>query len=146
MNALIVGCSRRKTPNAVQTPALDLYQGWCFPWLRERVAVGLITTDQIFILSALHGLVGAQDLVDSYDCELSPTQALFIRPRVAASLRARVLQRLDPDEILVVAEARYYEVLADGLPSKRRPSIRCIHSLEHLRVADATLLQWHLHT
>lgn len=103
---VIIGCSRRKTPSLKPVPALDLYQGACFPQLRARLTPEL--RHRVRILSAKHGLVTADQRLYPYDQRLTLERACHLRRREADN----ITEALDgADEVLVVAEQRYLHVV-----------------------------------
>ncbi|RBQ18070.1 hypothetical protein DP939_22165 [Spongiactinospora rosea] len=105
---VIVGCSRRKLDTAQPVPALELYQGWCFPQLRARIARGPAYRDRVLILSALHGLIPADTPITPYDQQLTPRRAAQLRPTTAATLASRPASR-----VLLLLEPRYRDALPD---------------------------------
>ncbi|MGW2686340.1 DUF6884 domain-containing protein [Streptomyces sp. NPDC001414] len=110
---VVVGCSRRKLPGTERVPALDLYQGWCFPQLRERVANHPEYRSRTLVLSARHGLLGADEPIEPYYQVLTPDRALSQRDLVSAAL-AEHLERTPAREALLLLEPLYFQML--GLP------------------------------
>lgn len=110
---VVVGCSRRKLPGTERVPALDLYQGWCFPELRERIANHPEFRARTLVLSARHGLIGADDPIAPYHQVLTPERALSQRDVVSAAL-ADHLERHPAQEALLLLEPLYFQML--GLP------------------------------
>jgi len=115
MNALIIGCSRRKTDSRLPCHALDLYQGGCVPSVRSRISPIPHLRQRVFILSAEHGLLGSDDLILPYDRVLTLERAEELRPSVARAVRQRILIPFAPPELLVVLEPLYFVLLADLL-------------------------------
>jgi hypothetical protein len=103
---VVIGCSRRKTPSLKPVPALDLYQGACFPQLRARLTPEL--RDRVRILSAKHGLITVDQRLYPYDQRLTLRRACDLRRREAGTV-AEALEGVD--EVLVVAERRYLRVV-----------------------------------
>lgn len=67
--------------------------------------------DGIFILSAKHGLIGLNDVVDTYDETL--TNKPVVERRIwAERIILELRERTDPekDEFLILAGKRYYEL------------------------------------
>ncbi|MFI0420506.1 DUF6884 domain-containing protein [Spongiactinospora sp. 9N601] len=105
---IIVGCSRRKLDTTQPVPALELYQGWCFPQLRARIPSSPAYRDRVLILSALHGLIPADTPVAPYDLRLTPRRAAELRPATVVTLAGRPASR-----VLLLLEPRYRDALPD---------------------------------
>ncbi|MFI7087639.1 DUF6884 domain-containing protein [Streptomyces anulatus] len=110
---VVIGCSRRKLPGTDPVPALELYQGWCFPQLRERVAGRPEFRARTLVLSARHGLIGSDEPIAPYYQVLTPQRALSYRDLVSAVL-AEHLARHPAQEALLLLEPLYFQML--GLP------------------------------
>ncbi|GLZ37892.1 DUF6884 domain-containing protein [Actinokineospora sp. NBRC 105648] len=107
---IIVSCSRRKLVSSRPVPALDLYQGALTPHLREHLPIGY--RSRVRIVSAEHGLLHADEPIESYDHKLCV-------PAEAERLRARVTPRLAVDlsslalrHVLVVLDPMYMAAVA----------------------------------
>jgi uncharacterized protein DUF6884 len=68
---VVLACGAQKLPTAA--PALELYTGPLFASAR-RWALSVTSRDRIFILSALHGLVGADQVLEPYDQRIRPSR------------------------------------------------------------------------
>ncbi|WP_411145864.1 DUF6884 domain-containing protein [Streptomyces sp. x-80] len=110
---VVIGCSRRKRSGTERVPALELYQGWCFPQLRERIVDHPEYRSRTVVLSARHGLIGADDPIAPYQQVLTPERALSQRDIVSAAL-ADHLERRPAREALLLLEPLYFQML--GLP------------------------------
>lgn len=80
----LVGCGAKKLDRAA--PARDLYTGALF---RKAAAHAEVTCDRWFILSAKHGLVRPDDVIEPYDVVLSahsPEWDELVRAQLAAEL------------------------------------------------------------
>jgi hypothetical protein len=110
---VVIGCSRRKLSATEPVPALELYQGWCFPQLRERIAGRPEFRSRTLVMSARHGLLGADDPITPYHQVLTPERALSQRDIVSAAL-AGYLERYPTREVLLLLEPLYFQML--GLP------------------------------
>ncbi|MFE0776510.1 DUF6884 domain-containing protein [Streptomyces sp. NPDC058861] len=110
---VVIGCSRRKRSGTTPVPALELYQGWCFPQLRERIADRPEYRSSTLILSARHGLLGADDPITPYHQVLTPERALSQRDLVSTALVGH-LERSPAREVLLLLEPLYFQML--GLP------------------------------
>lgn len=71
MIRVVLACGAQKLPTAA--PALELYTGPLFGSAR-RWALSVTSRDRIFVLSALHGLVGADQVLEPYDQRIKPTR------------------------------------------------------------------------
>ncbi|MFF4924213.1 DUF6884 domain-containing protein [Kitasatospora sp. NPDC001261] len=109
---VIVGCSRRKTVTSQPVPALDLYQGWCVPELRRRLPPGAAQRARTLVLSAQHGLVGADQPLATYEQPMTPERTRALRAPVRRALTAH-LNAHPASEALLLLEAAYLEVLGD---------------------------------
>jgi hypothetical protein len=109
----LVGCSRRKLPHAA--PAAELYTSLLFRLASQFCAA---TCSCWFILSAKHGLVMPDEVIEPYDVTLrgmGRQGKLAWARRVAAQLRERGL--LDGDNHFQVhAGADYASPLAQHFP------------------------------
>lgn len=110
---VIAGCSRRKSPSVGPLPALDLYEGGCIPALRACAGRAPGLRRRIWILSALHGLLHAEDPVLPYDKRMDPERAAQLRPAIRQRLETDWARSGAPSAILVIAEPVYQLALAD---------------------------------
>jgi hypothetical protein len=68
---IVMACSAKKLAHAA--PALDLYQGVMFSSFRANVQAG--ARPHVVILSALHGFVSADKVIEPYEQRLTPERA-----------------------------------------------------------------------
>lgn len=122
MNAIIVGCSQRKA-GCGEYAALDLYEGGCLPQLRSRVHAHPSLRDRIFILSARYGLVGANDLIASYDQHMTLARARELTCSIGNALTGRVLVAPHPCELVVLVEPIYLAALTELFRADVRPQV-----------------------
>lgn len=116
---IVVGCSRRKLNTPVPVPALDLYQGGVIPQLRVWLAGCPLMRSSVRILSAEHGVIGADRPILPYDRRLNLCRVDELQPVVR--------QQLTPDLPtvhmgLVIAEPLYQQLirpLFDPPPDRR---------------------------
>jgi hypothetical protein len=109
----LVGCVKKKEARAL--PARDLYNSPLFRGRREYVER---SCDEWFILSALHGVVSPDDVIEPYDITLT-TRSTFERrrwsERVVSELEVR-LGELSGTAFEIHAGATYRDFgLVDGL-------------------------------
>ncbi|MGH3869133.1 MAG: DUF6884 domain-containing protein [Pseudonocardiaceae bacterium] len=109
---VIVGCSRRKTSTSEPVPALDLYQGWCIPLLRQRIGEHPEYRARTLILSARHGLIGADEPLAAYDQRLTAERAHQLREPVRAAARAHLAAH-PTDQALLLLEPDYLDLLGN---------------------------------
>jgi hypothetical protein len=107
---VVVGCSRRKNRTDDRLPALDLYEGWCVPALRDRVAAHPALKQRVLVLSARHGLVRANEPLAPYNEQLTPSTARHLQPSCDATLREHLVSH-PADEALLLLEPHYAHVL-----------------------------------
>jgi hypoxanthine phosphoribosyltransferase len=107
---VIVGCSRRKLDTAAPVPALDLYQGWCVPQLRQRVGTAPDFRARSLVLSARHGLVGADTPLTAYEQPLTPQRAAELRDPVREALREH-LAAYPTEQALLLLEPAYLDLV-----------------------------------
>ncbi|MEV0536766.1 DUF6884 domain-containing protein [Kitasatospora sp. NPDC050463] len=109
---VIVGCSRRKIITSNPVPALDLYQGWCIPELRQRLPTGTPERARVLVLSAGHGLVGADQPLTTYEQPMTAERARALRGPVRQALTTH-LSIHPAHELLLLLESAYRDVLGD---------------------------------
>jgi len=125
MTLVIAGCSRRKQTTNVPVPALDLYEGGAVPRLRGRVAGHPARRARVWLLSAEHGLVHADDRLLPYDRPLTLERADCLRVQVAGTVR-RAMAATGSAQVLAILEPLYLVCLADLLAAPERPAIRWV--------------------
>ena len=141
-NVVVAGCTRRKAPTTIPLPALDLYQGSCLPQLRMRVGDQPDRRRQVFILSAKHGLVPADQALLPYDLPLTHGRACELRPLVMQALMDRFQAGGLPAEILLILEPLYLVPLADLMAIPKRPRLRWVPDGHNWNEASAILDEW----
>ena len=107
----LVGCGKKKLDGKHR--ARDLYTG---PLFKAALAHALRTADEIFILSAAHGLLPLDQEVDSYDRSLrvaSKSERQSWAYRVCLDLRQRMRKR--PFEVLIYAGQAYADPIESYL-------------------------------
>jgi len=110
---VIVGCSRRKAVTDVPLPALELYQGGRVPDLRARVVNRPDLRRQTWIISAEHGLVGADTPLLPYDRRMDLERAIALREQVRTVIARLTARGRAPSAVLAVAEPIYLTALAE---------------------------------
>lgn len=104
----IIPCSAAKT-NA-PAAARNLYSSSYF---RMALAAALAQTDRVLILSALHGLVELDTIIDPYDLKMGDEGS--VTPATIAA-QALALQ-LDETDVYGFLPSSYFSVLDEGLRS-----------------------------
>ncbi|MGI5213819.1 DUF6884 domain-containing protein [Plantactinospora sp. CA-290183] len=112
---VIVCCCAKKADTLVPIPALDLYQEGPVPQLRARVGHRPDLRSRIRVLSAEHGIVGADTPLLPYDRPLDMDRAVVLRPAVTRALWREMHVNGVPEEVLVAVEPLYLVLLADLL-------------------------------
>jgi hypothetical protein len=114
----LIACASRKLNRAA--PARDLYRSPLFRLsMRYAEAQG---ADQIFILSAKHGLLDAATVIEPYNLSLNKMSLSDVRrwaERVIADL-SKVVD-LDKSRFLILAGQRYSAHLLPRLPNCEIP-------------------------
>ncbi|MCB5908096.1 DUF6884 domain-containing protein [Streptomyces pinistramenti] len=107
---VIVACCEEKAVTSAPVPALDLYQGWVVPLVRDRVASSSAHRAHVLVLSALHGLITADTLISTYEQPMTAERAAVVRRRAPGRL-ATHLARHPAREALLLMEPDYVEAL-----------------------------------
>lgn len=111
---VIIGCSRRKAPVSMPIPALGLYEGNGVPLLRSRIGGSPPHRERVLILSARHGLIGADEPIRPYDQRMTLQRAYDLNVSCCPELSERL--RRDPvEEALLLMEPRYLAAIHDSL-------------------------------
>lgn len=101
---VLVACGAQKRQR--QAPAADLYTGAyfrsCIGWAHSYTS-----TEAIFIISALHGLVPHDEPLDPYDCTLDDPRAVSA---MALRIQAAHLGLIESPAI-VVGGSRYVDLI-----------------------------------
>lgn len=128
----LVSCVAGK--RAAPTPAKELYTS---EWFRRARAYVEASGAPWFILSAKHGLVSPDEMLEPYEETLN-TMSVRDRRAWAERVQRQMDQRLPHvDRIVVLAGQRYREFLMDYL-RRRTPTIEV--PLEGLRIGEQ--LHW----
>lgn len=109
-NIALVACVSRKHSRPL--PARDLYIS---DWFRKASAYAMRVTDEWYILSAKHGLVAPDTIIEPYDETLNRMPAATRR-----AWAKRVLKDLDQilqpgDRVVILAGERYRKDLIDPI-------------------------------
>lgn len=108
----LIACSRAKLPHAAQ--AKDLYTG-----TRFRLACGWASrhdVDEVFILSARHGLLRMEEVLEPYDESLANKSPLALRDWAWSVCRCLRESAAPITHITVLADGKYAEALRGLLP------------------------------
>lgn len=103
---IVLACGGLKQSSPA--PALELYRGPLFTSARAW-ALSVAPRDRIWILSALHGLIPADQVIAPYDARARDAEAL------AELLRPELLELLGP-KVYFVGGSEYFEALAARVP------------------------------
>lgn len=110
----LISCTNRK--KAYRCKAGEMYTE--SPWFKLAYELATLVTDRIYILSAKHGLLPAEQEIDPYNEGLqdkSPRERRQWNDRVVESLRG--VSDFSHDDYLIIAGRDYYENL---LPQLKR--------------------------
>ncbi len=125
----LVSCSARKLTHAA--PAHELY---CSPLFRLSLAYAERTCSKVYVLSALHGLVEIDAMLDPYEQRLSGPDAAEWGQRVIARIEARH----EPGAVAILAGAVYADaVIAAARPGSRWAFVRPLGNM-----SIGARLQW----
>jgi hypothetical protein len=116
---VVVACCKEKRVTTDPVPALDLYEGWVVPLIRDRVAGHGGLRNRVLVLSALYGLVTADALVSTYEQPMTEERARVLAGTAPEVLR-RHLARFPSCEALLLMEPPYAEVLGPVPVAKTR--------------------------
>ena len=117
-NLYLVSCVGKKA--AATAPAKDLYAS---PWFLKARAVVEQSGAPWFILSALHGLVHPDTVLEPYSLSLNE-MGVTERQLWAAGVRRQLDDALPPTgKITVFAGAKYREFLVEHLRSKAKVDV-----------------------
>jgi hypothetical protein len=112
------------------------------PDLRDRIRRHAPLRRQLYILSAKHGLVSADQPLLPYDLVLTTDRAAELRASVTRTLSDRFEAFGMPDEILLILEPRYLVPVADLLAIAGRPRLRWISDDRNWVEVSAVLDEW----
>ncbi|GAA5604499.1 Uncharacterised protein [Streptomyces griseus] len=107
---VVVACCKEKRVTTAPLPALDLYEGWVVPLIRDRVNAHGVLRSRVLVLSALYGLVTADAPVTTYEQPMTEQRASVLAGSAQSVLR-RHLARFPSSEALLLMEAPYAGVL-----------------------------------
>ena len=105
-----MACSNAKRPTAA--PALDLYQGVMYSTFRANVRPD--ARPHVAILSALHGIIAGDTVIEPYDTRMTPEAA----HRILANPRAflRYAQPVRAKNVLLAGSKDYRRLMMAVLP------------------------------
>ncbi|MFG2869028.1 DUF6884 domain-containing protein [Streptomyces sp. NPDC048338] len=107
---VVVACCKEKRVTTGPVPALDLYEGWVVPLIRDRVSGRSGLRSRVLVLSALYGLVTADALVSTYEQPMTEERARVLAGTAPAVLRGH-LACFPSSEALLLMEPPYAHVL-----------------------------------
>ena len=110
---LILGCTEAKRHDDGELSALERYNGPTFQVLRRFLeeAESELKDVDVYVLSAKHGLIAADEPIESYDRRMTPARAIELRPGVSDRLREILSKRFD--EVFISLSQLYLQTL-DG--------------------------------
>ena len=110
---LILGCTEAKRHDDGELSALERYNGPTFQVLRRFLeeAESELKDVDVYVLSAKHGLIAADEPIEDYDRRMTPARAIELRPKVSDRLREILSQCFD--EVFVSLSHLYLQAI-DG--------------------------------
>lgn len=110
---LILSCSRRKRPDPAPLQAIERYDGPMFRVLRRFLAHSPQESQMldVFILSAMFGLIPASKAIPPYDLQMTKRRAAQLRPEVHTRLE-RIFEHTTYKEMFICMGGLYREVLS----------------------------------
>ena len=106
----LVACVSRK--NHMPMPARDLYIS---DWFRKASAYAMRVADEWYILSAKHGLITPDTVIEPYDKTLNSMPAAARRAWAKRVLKDLVRVLHPGDHVVILAGERYRENLVDSI-------------------------------
>ena len=107
MRLLILACSQRKRP--APAPALELYDGPAYRVVRRALRNGVHDVE-VWILSAKHGLIPADQVVAPYDHRLTRARAIELAIPISRVL-TNLWQR-EWDDVYIEAGRLYQSLIS----------------------------------
>ncbi|WP_331773297.1 hypothetical protein OG948_58930 (plasmid) [Embleya sp. NBC_00888] len=107
---VIVACCREKRVTSGPVPALDLYEGWVVPLIRDRIARPGGPRERVLVLSALYGLITADTPVTTYEQPMTDERQHVLGTTAPRALR-RHLARHPTSQALLLMISSYARVL-----------------------------------
>lgn len=127
---VVVPCGAKKRSG--RWPAKHLYLPTGFRRQYMQTALEFTTPDKIFILSAKYGLLGLEDVVDSYDITLASPDSIMVDVVREQARRRGILAEVP----LLLLRGRYLAFAAAVWPVHRAPlagHALILHELKTLR-------------
>ena len=117
---LILSCSQRKRHDPGLLPAVERYDGPMFRLVRRYQAR---SSDhlQVYVLSALLGLIHGEETIPTYDHKMTPQRALELQPQISEKMRKIIKAVYQDDEsapkLLLCMGKAYLDALKDFIPA-----------------------------
>ncbi|WP_372478928.1 DUF6884 domain-containing protein [Halomicrobium sp. HM KBTZ05] len=114
MNGLLLqGCSKRKNEVSEPVPALNLYDGYYYRIIKKAIREGKFRDGlDICILSAEYGLLTKDEMISSYDREMTDARAEELQAEICSELTQRV--RTGDYNYVIVNLGQKYERAIEG--------------------------------
>ena len=118
MRLLLMGCSDTKVKKSERMPAFQRYDGPAYRVFRKflRDCPDAVPPTNLYMVSAQYGLISGDILIPDYDLQMTTDRAELLKPAVEKSL-AFILSLYHYDEVFVVMDKLYRELIADLIPS-----------------------------
>lgn len=106
---LIISCSKRKKPNLLKAPAIELYDGPFYKILRKCAPHNL----DVLIISAKYGLINANEIIETYDLKMTQERASELSLQIRQKLE-EVLSSKHYEKIFIMLGKVYMVALTDS--------------------------------
>jgi len=108
---LILSCSARKRSTHAKVRAWELYEGVAFKLLKRRIKEKKLSEKlDILILSALYGLIRAEEYIEWYDKKMTCQDAAAQAEKNAAIMR-QILRQNSYEEVFIFGGRTYLAAL-----------------------------------
>jgi hypothetical protein len=137
---VILSCSQRKRSDPGLMPAVERYDGASFRVLRKAKREGYWPENlDVLILSAKHGLLEPEALIEDYDSRMTRDRAIALQPAVAADLNRRLVQ-LSYHEVFINLGQNY--LIAIGEPAEVFDNLPVIYARGRIGERIRQLKMW----
>lgn len=137
---LILGCSNRKDANRNLIPAFERYDGPIYRIFRKHFFDGLRGDIDTYIISAKHGLIGAETPIHNYDTIMNKTTALRMKQVILDKIK--LLSRSREYIKIFIALGKTYLLSIDGMEEIFTKSTKIEYAEGKIGEKGRTLKEW----
>jgi len=138
---LVVACSRRKLRGKGPMPAMERYDGVNYRVLRKAASEGRWPRHvDVLIVSAKHGLLEPNSLIEDYDQLMTAEQARELWPEVCPVLAERVNRGGYREVFLNLGKS--YRLAIDGWENRLDHQPRVIYAQGGIGQKASAMLRW----